>query len=266
MLLLLSPAKILNIERKLPQNIQTSLPRDHDKALTLIKQLRQLHASDIACLMGLSDALTALNIHRYQKFQNEANNLNTYCALLMFDGDVYDGLDANTLNIQQWTEVQNKVRILSGLYGLLRPLDLIQPYRLEMGTRLATPNNKNLYQYWGLDITNRLNQDIEQYQHLWVLNLASDEYFKAIEPKKITVPIVNCTFLDEKNGTYKIISFFAKRARGMMARFILNHSINDFDSLKKFNSEGYQWSKADSSNTMYVFKRSKINKIDTILI
>ncbi|MEN9912438.1 MAG: peroxide stress protein YaaA [Pseudomonadota bacterium] len=257
MLLLLSPAKSLNIERKLPQNIQTSLPRDQSKALILINQLRQLHSSEIARLMDLSDTLTTLNVHRYQKFQNEANALNAYCALLMFDGDVYDGLDANTLSIHQWTESQNKVRILSGLYGVLRPLDLIQPYRLEMGTRLTTPNNKNLYQYWGLDITNRLNQDLERYQHSVVLNLASEEYFKAIQPKKLKASIVNCIFLDEKNGTYKIISFFAKRARGMMARFILDQAINDFDSLKSFNSEGYQWSKADSSDTVLIFKRPK---------
>ncbi len=262
MLLVLSPAKSLNIERKLPQTVQTSLPRDQDKALILINQLRQLHSSDIAHLMNLSAALTALNVHRYQNFQNEANNLNAYCALLMFDGDVYDGLDANTLNITQWNEVQNKVRILSGLYGVLRPLDLIQPHRLEMGTRLAILNNKNLYQYWGEEITHRLNQDLEQYQHSAVLNLASDEYFKAIQLKKLKVPVISCVFLDEKNGIHKVIGLFTKRARGMMVRFILNHSINSFDSLKKFDSEGYQWSKADSNSTTLVFKRSKINKTE----
>jgi cytoplasmic iron level regulating protein YaaA (DUF328/UPF0246 family) len=262
MLLLLSPAKSLNINRKLPQNIQTSLPREHDKALILIQQLRQLQPSDIARLMNLSDTLTALNVHRYQKFQNEANSFNAYCALLMFDGDVYDGLDANTLNFEQWNEVQNKVRILSGLYGVLRPLDLIQPYRLEMGTRLTTSNSKNLYQYWGEDITNRLNQDLEQYQHSVVLNLASDEYFKVIQVKKIKVPVISCIFLDEKNETYKVIGVFAKRARGMMTRFILDQSINDFDSLKSFNKEGYQWSKTDSTDVALIFKRSKMCNIE----
>ncbi len=258
MLLVLSPAKSLNSERQLPAAITTTLPRDQQRAWELIKQLRQLSHADIAKLMSLSDALTALNITRYDVFQAKADTPSARAAMLLFDGDVYDGLNAATLSESQWLAAQNSVRMLSGLYGVLRPLDLMQAYRLEMGTRLATPMGKNLYEYWGEHITQRLNEDIAAGKHQAVLNLASEEYFQAVKPNLLAAPVIDCAFLDEKNGTYKVISFFAKRARGLMARFVLDQGITQLDDVRGFNSHGYQFSKSESSANRWVFKRSEL--------
>jgi uncharacterized protein len=256
MILVLSPAKRLNIERQLPAGIQETLPLDHDKAWELIQYLRQLSAVDIARLMDLSPALAALTADRYHSFQESVNPLSAYCALLMFDGDVYDGLSANTLSESQWHQAQAKIRMLSGLYGVLRPLDLIQPYRLEMGTRLLTSNYKNLYQYWGKHIAVRINEAMATHEKPYLINLASEEYFKSIDLSTLNAKVVNCVFLDEKNGVYKTIGLFAKRTRGRMARFILDHSLDNVEGLKAFNQDGYQWSKADSTEAMFVFKRA----------
>jgi uncharacterized protein len=255
MLAVISPAKSLNSDRQLPENLSPTLPREQKRAWALIKTLRQINHADIAKLMDLSDALAALNASRYDVFKAKADVPNARPAILLFDGDVYDGLNAATLSGEQFGRAQQQLRILSGLYGVLRPLDLIQAYRLEMGTRLATSAGKSLYEYWGELVTQRLNEDITQGSHTELINLASEEYFKAVKPKLLSVPVVECNFLDEKNGDYKVISFFAKRARGLMMRYILDNHLNRSADLKSFCVAGYQYSAADSTPNQLIFKR-----------
>jgi uncharacterized protein len=255
MLTVISPAKSLNSERQLPETLTPTLPREQKRAWELIKTLRQINHADIAKLMDLSDALAALNVSRYDVFKAKADTPNARAALLLFDGDVYDGLNAATLSSAQLMLAQQHLRILSGLYGVLRPLDLIQAHRLEMGTRLTSAVGKSVYEFWGETITARLNEDIKQGAHTELINLASEEYFKAVKPKLLSVPVTECTFLDEKNGDYKIISFFAKRARGLMARFILDNGLTHSADLKSFTAAGYCYSAADSAPNHLIFKR-----------
>jgi uncharacterized protein len=260
MLLVLSPAKSLNSERTLPADVSPTLPREQSRAWNLIKQLRQFSAADIAQLMSLSDALATLNVGRYESFQTNADVPSARPALLLFDGDVYDGLNANTLTTAQWHAAQSTVRMLSGLYGVLRPLDLMQAYRLEMGTRLATPSGKNLYEFWGEHITQRLNTDLAEGGHSELLNLASEEYFQSVKRALLSVPVIECAFLDEKNGVYKTISFFAKRARGLMARFVLDAGVQnsrDLAAFQTYGTHGYQFDKSVSTPSRLVFKRSE---------
>jgi uncharacterized protein len=255
MLAVISPAKSLNSERQLPCELTASHPRDQKRAWELIKVLRQINHADIAKLMDLSDALAALNVSRYDMFKAKADVASARPAVLLFDGDVYDGLNADTLSTAQLQLAQDQLRMLSGLYGVLRPLDLIQAYRLEMGTRLTTSEGKNLYEYWGEHITNRLNDDLKDGDHNELVNLASDEYFKSVKPKRLKAPVIDVSFLDEKNGTYKVVSFFAKRARGLMARHIVTQGITQSIDLKDFNAAGYLFSATDSMSQHMVFKR-----------
>jgi uncharacterized protein len=255
MLAVISPAKSLNSDRQLPFELTPTLPKDQKRAWQLIKTLRQINHADIAKLMDLSDALAALNVSRYDLFKAKADVPSARPAVLLFDGDVYDGLNAGTLSHAQLVGAQQSLRILSGLYGALRPLDLIQAYRLEMGTRLASSVGKNLYDYWGEHITLRLNEDIKEGAHTELINLASEEYFKAVKPSLLSVPVVECSFLDEKNDDYKVISFFAKRARGLMVRYILDHQLSKSIDLKGFTSAGYRYSTRESTATHLVFKR-----------
>jgi uncharacterized protein len=255
MLVLISPAKSLNSDRQLPPELAPTLPRDQKRAWELIKTLRHINHADIAKLMDLSDALVALNVSRYDMFKAKADVASARPAVLLFDGDVYDGLNAATLSTPQLQAAQAQIRILSGLYGVLRPLDLMQAYRLEMGTRLATSAGKSLYDFWGDFITQRLNEDLREGDHGELLNLASEEYFKAVKAKQIKVPVVDCAFLDEKNGQYKVISFFAKRARGLMARYVLDHQCQRSSDLMAFDVAGYHYSKSESSPQQLVFKR-----------
>jgi cytoplasmic iron level regulating protein YaaA (DUF328/UPF0246 family) len=257
MLLVISPAKSLNSERQLPPELAPTLPRDQKRAWELIKILREISHADIAKLMDLSDALTALNLSRYDTFKAKADVVSARPAVLLFDGDVYDGLKAISLNTAQLLAAQSQLRILSGLYGVLRPLDLMQAYRLEMGTRLATSAGKTLYDYWGEHVTQRLNEDLLEGGHVELLNLASEEYFKAVKPKLLKTPVVDVSFLDEKNGNYKVISFFAKRARGLMARYVLDKGIKRSGDLKDFDVAGYRFSKAASNANTLVFKRKE---------
>jgi cytoplasmic iron level regulating protein YaaA (DUF328/UPF0246 family) len=257
MLLVLSPAKSLNSERQLPPELAATMPREQKQAWELIKVLREISHADVAKLMDLSDALTALNISRYDTFEAKPDVASARPAVLLFDGDVYDGLNASSLSRTLLAAAQNQVRILSGLYGVLRPLDLIQAYRLEMGTRLLTGAGKNLYDFWGDRVTARLNDDLSDGGHKELLNLASEEYFKSVKPKLLEVPVIDVSFLDEKNSQYKVISFFAKRARGLMARYVLEQGIQNSQDLKAFDAAGYQFSQIESTDKHLVFKRQE---------
>jgi uncharacterized protein len=257
MLAVISPAKSLNSERQLPPELAPTLPREQKRAWELIKVLRQINHADIAKLMDLSDALAALNVSRYDTFKAKADVPTARPAVLLFDGDVYDGLNAAALSAAQLQVAQGNLRMLSGLYGVLRPLDLMQAYRLEMGTRLVTSEGKNLYDFWGDHITERLNEDLKDGGHSELVNLASDEYFKSVKPKLLKAPVIDVSFLDEKNGTYKVISFFAKRARGLMARHVVTQGISKSADLKGFNAAGYRYSAAESTPLNMVFKRKE---------
>lgn len=251
MLTVISPAKTLDFESQ-PCTQNYSQPKFLDQSQLLINELKELSAPAIASLMKLSDKLAGLNLARFQSWQAPFNPDNAKQAVLAFKGDVYAGLDAETLSEQSFTFAQQHLRILSGLYGVLKPLDLIQPYRLEMGTKFANSRGDNLYQFWGdalrEEIDNTTDDDI-------VINLASNEYFKALQAKKLKARIITPVFKDWKNGQYKIISFYAKKARGLMSRYIIDHQIDEPELLKDFNSEGYRYSEEMSEGDNWVFIR-----------
>jgi cytoplasmic iron level regulating protein YaaA (DUF328/UPF0246 family) len=202
--------------------------------------------------MKLSDKLAALNMARFQTWQKPFNLENAKQALLAFKGDVYTGLDADTLDVAGLDFAQQHLRILSGLYGVLRPLDLMQAYRLEMGTKFANAKGKDLYQFWGSQLRESIESELKDGV---LINLASNEYFKAVEAKKLKARIITPVFKDWKNGQYKIISFYAKKARGLMSRYIIDHSINDPENIKGFDSEGYRFSPEMSQADEWVFLR-----------
>lgn len=229
----------MNFDRVLPKNVRPTQPRAQASALELVHIMRQFQPAAIAQMMDLSPALAQLNFDRYAAFDARPDTHQAKPAALAFDGDVYDGLDAQSLTRAQWTIAQNQLRSLSGLYGVLRPLDLMQAHRLEMGTALPTAAGKNLYAFWGDRITQQINADLEETGAQYVLNLASDEYFKSVKPKLLSRPLVACSFEDEKNGQYKTISFFAKRARGLMARFVIDHAPQKPQDLCGFTRQGY---------------------------
>ncbi|HUH59193.1 MAG TPA: peroxide stress protein YaaA [Candidimonas sp.] len=261
MLLLLSPAKKLDYDTPIRTSLHTQ-PLFVDQASELINVLKRKPASEIAGLMGLSDALAQLNVRRYAAWTPRFNLMNARQALLAFNGDVYAGLDAPALSDAKLTWAQDHVVLLSGLYGALRPLDLMQPYRLEMGTRLATRTGSTLYDFWGDTIAHYLNERLaasasaKRKQEPLVLNLASQEYFKAVDLKALKAKVVQCVFQDYKNGEWKIISFHAKRARGLMARFVIDNKIGDPQALHGFRSEGYAFSAEASSPDKLVFRRA----------
>ena len=203
--------------------------------------------------MNISDALGQLNYERNQEWELPFTAANARPAVYAFNGDVYKGLDAYTIPEEKMDSLNSNVRILSGLYGVLKPSDLIQPYRLEMGTKMAIGTKKNLYEFWKKDITKALNKELEKDEVF--LNLASNEYFKAIDKKALKVPVVDITFKDFKNGKYKIISFFAKEARGLMARYVVDHDAKTVDDLKGFNYGGYSYSEDMSKSNDLVFIR-----------
>ena len=217
--------------------------------------LRQQSPQQIAELMDLSDKLSSLNVARYQTWSSRATEKNARQAVLAFNGDVYGGLDAHTLDADALAWAQAHICILSGLYGVLRPLDLMQPYRLEMGTSLATTAGKNLYQFWGTQIAEYLNQRLRADISPVLVNLASQEYFKAVDTRALKARVVECVFQEGKGGQYKIISFMAKRARGLMARYAATHRLVQPEQLRAFDLEGYTWSAAQSSPDKLVFRR-----------
>ncbi|MEY4140352.1 MAG: hypothetical protein RLZZ371_2534 [Pseudomonadota bacterium] len=254
MLFLLSPAKSLDFETSAGGAPHT-LPLFVPQAQELIELLRQKSPQEIASLMSLSDSLAGLNVARYQAWRPKFSAKNAKQAVLAFNGDVYDGLDAKTLSADDLAWAQQHVCILSGLYGVLRPLDYMQPYRLEMGTKLPNPGGKDLYQFWGSRISDYLNTRLRRDATPVVINLASQEYFKAVDQKTLKAQVVDCVFEDFKDGKYKIISFYAKRARGLMARFAATRRLSLPEQLKLFDLDGYAFEPSQSSADRMVFRR-----------
>lgn len=254
MLMVISPAKTLDFDTPAATDHYTQPDFLHHSA-ELIQVLRAKSPLEIGKLMSISDALAQLNVGRYHDWQAPFSPANAKQAVLAFKGDVYEGLNAASLEPGQMSYLQNHLRILSGLYGALRPLDLMQPYRLEMGTRLNNPRGKNLYEFWGDTVTHALNAVLEQRKDPVLVNLASEEYFKAVKPAKLNGSLITPVFQDRKNGQYKIISFYAKRARGMMARWAALHQVSQPEQLKHFDSAGYAFDAAASSELNWVFRR-----------
>ncbi|MBP7710500.1 MAG: peroxide stress protein YaaA [Rickettsiales bacterium] len=251
MLTLLSPAKSLNLESSI-SHPDFTLPHFAKEANQLASELKKLAASDLEKLMKISKNLAELNHQRFQNFSNKFTLQNSKQALLAFDGDVYKPIEVAKFSDADFAFAQKHLRILSGFYGLLKPLDLMQPYRLEMGT--AFDKNfftKNLYQFWGDKISQQL--DLERPEH--IINLASEEYFAAVNHKKISTKIINITFKENKNGTYKIVGIHAKKARGLMANFIVKNKISKPEDLKKFDLEKYSFKQELSSESNFVFVR-----------
>lgn len=254
MLMVLSPAKSLDYESPLTTEVHT-LPDFIPRSAELIATLRELSPSKIGTLMQISDPLAHLNADRYANWSKKFSFKNARQAVLAFNGDVYEGLNASTLNPKQLDWSQDHLRILSGLYGLLRPLDLMQPYRLEMGTRLPTKHGKDLYAFWGDHLTTALNDVLVSTKAKALINLASEEYFKSVKPKALAVPVIAPVFEDWKGGKYKIISFYAKRARGLMARYAIDKKITRPEQLQSFDVEGYAYAPENSDESSWVFRR-----------
>lgn len=255
MLVLLSPAKSLNFETQPPElPFPATNPTFCSQTQTLIQRCQQFSVSELEKLMHISEKLAILNQQRFAHWHSEKADLRP--ALFAFDGDVYHGLTATTLSESALTRASQQLRILSGLYGLLKPFDLIQPYRLEMGTALQVDHTKNLYEFWHETLTAAVNQELASKTAL--LNLASQEYFKVLDRKKMTKPIIDVVFLDqkEKNAPYKIISFYAKKARGLMARFVLQNDVKTIEALRQFDLDGYQFDLEESSDLKLCFKRA----------
>lgn len=254
MLMVISPAKTLDYESPLATQRFTQ-PALLEKSHQLIDVARDLSPAQISSLMGISDKLAHLNAERFNQWQPPFSLENARQAILAFKGDVYTGLQAETFSDDDFDFAQQHLRMLSGLYGLLRPLDLMQPYRLEMGIKLANPAGKDLYGFWGDLLTEKLNEAIAEQGDDVLINLASDEYFKAIKPKKLNAELIKPVFLDEKNGKFKVISFYAKKARGLMSRYVIQNRLTNPAQLKKFDVDGYFLDGAESSENELVFKR-----------
>jgi uncharacterized protein len=254
MLIVLSPAK--SLDYKTPAQVKAStLPEFVSESAKLIADLKKLSPQEVADLMGLSDQLAALNVGRYRDWSKKFTDANSKPAIYAFNGDVYDGFDVKTLNSKAMDFAQDHIRILSGLYGALRPLDLMQPYRLEMGTSFKNARGKDLYAFWGERVTDSLRKLLEQQKKPVLLNLASEEYFKVLQAKNLDCPVISPVFQDGKDGKYKIISFYAKRARGLMARYVVENRITDPVDLKSFNLDGYKYVASESKPEKPLFRR-----------
>ncbi len=253
MLVIVSPAKTLDFESPLTVRKHTQ-PRLLKESERLVETLRALSPAELAALMGISDKLSGLNAARYQEWSRPFTPDNARQALYAFQGDVYVGMQAREFSAEDRAFAQKHLRILSGLYGVLRPLDLIRPYRLEMGTRLATDRGTDLYGFWGDRVTRVLREDLAA-RNPFIVNLASEEYFRAVDVDALDVPVISPVFRDYRNGKYKIISFFAKKARGMMASWIIRNRVRTENALRSFNEGGYRYSAAESSPERPVFLR-----------
>ena len=254
MLIVISPAKTLDLEPA-PSSIKHSQPTMLDQSEQLIDVLTTKSPADIEKMMKISPKLAELNVERYHTWSRPFSTSNAKQAVLAFKGDVYTGLEAETFNSEELDYAQNHLRILSGLYGLLKPLDLMQAYRLEMGTKLEKAQGKNLYEFWGSSITENINKQLEAIDTKTLLNLASNEYFKSVKAKEVNGNIVTPIFKDWKNGKYKIISFYAKKARGIMSAWVLKNQVNELNSLLSFTEAGYEYSANDSDELNPVFLR-----------
>ena len=253
MKIVISPAKSLDFETKLP-TARATQPQFLDTAIKINRKMSRMSKNEVAKLMDISDKLAELNYGRYKEFQENHTKENSRPSMYAFNGDVYTGLDAYTLPVEKLDVLQDKLRILSGLYGVLRPLDLIQPYRLEMGTNVGLYSKKNLYEIWQKKVTDSLNKEIQK-DELFI-NLASNEYFKAVDSKKLKANLITPVFKDFSNGKLKIVSFFAKKARGSMVRYIVDQEVETIEELKGFDYEGYKFSEAETkSETELVFTR-----------
>lgn len=256
MIIVISPAKKLDFDTPACTN-NYSMPSFLDDAAVLIDQLRTLEPDQISKLMAISPKLAALNSNRYYEWTRPFNPENAKPAICAFRGDVYAGLNVGTLSTEDVDFAQDHLRILSGLYGILRPLDLMQPYRLEMGTQLKNVRGNNLYEFWGNTITEALNQDLEQQNTDTLINLASSEYFKSVKTDKLSANVITPVFKDQKNGVYKIISFYAKKARGLMSRYIIQNKLISPEEIKSFDVAGYEFDEAESKEYEWVFKREE---------
>ena len=254
MIIVLSPAKTLDYDFE--ANNKHSVPSFLGQSSELIKQLKQKEPKDIASLMGLSDKLASLNYDRYQSWtaSKKASN-DSKPSMLVFKGDVYQGLDAQSFGARDLNFAQKHLRVLSGLHGLLRPLDLIQPYRLEMGTRLTTRRGSNLYQFWGDKVTDNINKALAQQTSKVLVNLASNEYYKVVQPARIMGQILNINFKELRDGKYRFVSFSAKKARGLMARYMIDNRITQPNQLRQFDVENYAFNDALSSEDEWIFTR-----------
>ena len=252
MKLVLSPAKSLNFEDKLPtsKTTKSSFLEASERINTLLKKQSP---KQLSSLMKISDNLGQLNYQRNQDWELPFTSNNARPAIYAFNGDVYRGLDAYSIDTNKLDKVEDTVRIISGLYGILKPLDLIQPYRLEMGTKFPVGKNKNLYEFWRIKITESLNEELQDNELF--LNLASNEYFKAIDAKALKVPVINISFKELKGDTYKTIAIFAKKARGLMARYVIDTNAKTLDDIKAFNIDNYGFSDTLSSDKELVFTR-----------
>ena len=254
MIIVLSPAKTLDYEFESPHDY--SVPSFLNQSSKLISQLKKKEPKDIASLMGLSDKLASLNYDRYQTWSaSKKLSSSSKPSMLVFKGDVYQGLQAEDLSKSEMKFAQKHIRILSGLYGILKPLDLMKPYRLEMGTKLETSEGKNLYEFWGNKVQKNVLEELFNHKSDLLINLSSKEYFTVLGKLPEEVNVVSPTFKDYKNGKYKIISFYAKKARGLMAKWIIQNKITDFEELVKFDVDGYKYSKSESTSTVPVFLR-----------
>jgi len=256
MLVVVSPAKNLDFESPLPTD-KYSQPELLEHSKLLIAHCKKLSPADISTLMGISDKLAGLNAARFGEWSMPFTVDNSRQAILAFNGDVYTGLDAKTFSDEDFDFAQQHMRILSGLYGLLKPLDLMQAYRLEMGKKLPNDRGSNLYQFWGDIITDKVNEALAQQGDALLINLASNEYFKSVKKKNLNGEIITPAFKDWKNGQFKMISFFAKKARGLMARYIIENRITDVEQLKSFDVAGYQYSEDLSQGNDWVFTRQE---------
>ncbi len=256
MLILLSPAKKINLEAvKLP--LEPTRPQMLEMTRELMGELKKMSVEDIQKLMKLSDNLAKLNYDRFQNFRLDNRSNSAKPAAFVFNGNVYEGLDALSMDKDALGFGQHNLRILSGLYGLLRPLDLIQPYRLEMGTRLKTRRGNNLYQFWGSLLAEKLNDELVEHRDKKIINLASNEYIKAVDKNVLSVPVIEAKFLNIKDGQARNLMYYAKKARGQMARWIMDEKIENYDDLRGFNIEGYKFDKNKSTDNLLVFSRKQ---------
>lgn len=254
MLVVISPAKTLDFET--PAAVPfTTMPVSLNRSEQIVKVLKKKKVADLMQLMSISKDLATLNVDRFKSWNKDFENDATKAALMAFKGEVYIGMDATTMCYEDLEFAQKKLRILSGLHGMLMPLDALKPYRLEMGTSIEIGKHKNLYAFWKDEVTKRLNAEFEPSDSRVLINLASEEYFKVIDTKKLKATVVTCQFKDFKNGDYKMLSFFAKKARGLMARYIITNKIETVESLKSFDKEGYYYSEKGSTDNSFLFLR-----------